>query len=280
MIISVTAPKKGLGQTVTAINLGAAISKLVQKRLLFVDINQYCNDIEKYLSNTHITKGLDDFISLHRSKMLTEESFRLCVKEVSENIDMMGTHHCFKMKNNDIDVLVQHMKYIYDIAIIDTLGGYNRLSETFFNQSDYVVVVINQVKNIMPLILENQLYQGHAEKIIFVVNKYVETMNEQRINYTLEHIKRDLTKLGYRQPVFTLDFDVNLMNECNEQTLLNYVLGHYSGTYLNQLLEITTHILKGCNIEFESQNEVQQKGILRRLTSCLTMRPLLKQLKN
>ncbi len=280
MVISVTAPKKGLGQTVTAINLGAIIAKSVNKKLLFVDINQYCNDIEQYLSNTHITKGLDDFISLYRSGMLSEESFKLCVKEVNGNIDMMGTYHCFQIKNSEIEELAQHMRNSYDIAVVDTLGGCNMLSEDFFEKSDYVVVVINQLKNIMPLILKNQLYRGYGEKIIFVVNKYLETKDEQRINYNLEHIKRDLTKLGFKQPVFTLDFDINLMNECNEQTLLNYVMGYHSGIYLEQLSEIATHLLKGSDLEIDSQYEVKQNGILRRLISCMTMIPLLKQFKS
>ena len=69
MIITVTAPKKGLGQTTTTINLAATILKMtseikIDSKILIIDINKYCRDIEYYLSNTVVTRGLDDFFSL------------------------------------------------------------------------------------------------------------------------------------------------------------------------------------------------------------------------
>lgn len=58
MIIAVIAPRHGLGQTVTAINLSAMLSEQMQEKVLIVDTNRYCRDMDYYLSRTNITKRI------------------------------------------------------------------------------------------------------------------------------------------------------------------------------------------------------------------------------
>ena len=65
MLISVTAPRKGMGQTLTSINIAAALTQILKEKVLLIDINKYCSDVENYLSNKVITKSLDDFICLY-----------------------------------------------------------------------------------------------------------------------------------------------------------------------------------------------------------------------
>lgn len=243
MLISVTSPKKGMGQTITAINLGAMLSKLVQNDILLIDINQYCKDIELYLSNTHITKGIDDFYSLYHSGMLSQESFKLCVKNIYTGIDIMAASECFAITPKEANVLTQYIQYYCDMNIIDTVSGNNELTKEFLNQSDVIVVVINQMRNIMNLIFQNSVYRKQQGKVIFVINKYMDKLKESRINYDFGQIQKELAKLGFDQPVFTLDFDVSLINECNDQSVLNYVMGHNQTAYLKQLENIATYIL-------------------------------------
>jgi cellulose biosynthesis protein BcsQ len=81
MLITVTAPKKGLGQTTTAINIAAMIAKYFkidnkEEKVILLDINKYCKDIEYYLSDTSATRGLDDFYSLYKSKYLVKNLFK------------------------------------------------------------------------------------------------------------------------------------------------------------------------------------------------------------
>ncbi|MCR4437259.1 MAG: hypothetical protein QHH06_15560 [Clostridiales bacterium] len=90
MIIAVIAPRHGLGQTVTAINLSAMLSEQAREKVLIVDTNRYCRDMDYYLSRTNITKGMDELCSLSASGLLTHESFKTCINKADDKSD--GTY--------------------------------------------------------------------------------------------------------------------------------------------------------------------------------------------
>ncbi|MCG8498840.1 MAG: hypothetical protein MJB12_00320 [Firmicutes bacterium] len=249
MLISVTAPKKGMGQTITAINLGTMITKLIEEKILFVDINRHYKDIELYLSDTHITKGLDDFCSLYHSGLLSQEAFNFCVKNIDDHIEIMGACECFEMNPEEVEVLTQYIKNSHNMAVIDTISGNHALSKAFFKQSDILVVVINQMKNLIDSLSQHHVYRQHHDKIIFVLNKYIDKMQGNQVTYSFDQIQRDLKRQGFNRPVFTLDFDIELINECNDQAVLNFVMANSTSSYIKQLNDLAAYILKGGNDE-------------------------------
>ena len=44
MIIALTSPRKGMGQTTLTINISLAIGKILSEKSLIVDVNRYCQD--------------------------------------------------------------------------------------------------------------------------------------------------------------------------------------------------------------------------------------------
>ena len=245
MIISVTSPRKRMGQTITAINLSAMIAKTIRKNTILIDLNQYCKDIEYYLSDTRITKGLDDFYSLYSSNLLDRRSFRTCVKKVRENIDIMASNGCFEMDSQGIRALLGYTESLYPISVIDAASRDNITPEVLFESSTVILVVINQMKNIVQQI-NNSSYKRYKEKVFFVVNRYSEKIEGVRIKYRLQDIEHDLREAGYENSIFPLDYDPEIMNECNDQAVLNSILNKRGAgrNYVGQMECLAIHILK------------------------------------
>ena len=242
MLIGVTAPRKGMGQTVTAINIGAALAQYMCQKVLIADMNCYCEDVETYLSNTHVTKGLDDFFNLYDAGILCPERFKTCVKKVHKYMDIMAGSKYLEIMPQQIDVLIAHMKNMYGINIIDTVSSINPLTQTVLKQADVVIVILNQIKNAVELVKENPLLQ--SERTIFIINRYTQEMDKKRVAYHIKQITAQLQALGFMQPIFTLGFDIALMNECNDGALLNYVMGQYQTLYLKELDDLVNHLIK------------------------------------
>jgi cellulose biosynthesis protein BcsQ len=234
-----------MGQTITAINLSAMISKTIRKNTILIDLNQYCKDIEYYLSDTSITKGLDDFYSLYSSNLLDKRSFMSCVKKVRENIDIMASNGCFEMDSPGIRSLLGFTENLYPITVVDTANRANVTPKSLLENSTVIIVVINQMKNVVQQISDSS-YKRYKEKIVFVVNSYSEKIEGVKIKYRIKDIEHDLKAAGYENSVFPLDYDPEIINECNDHYVLNSILNK-TGTmtcYAAQMDSLAKHILK------------------------------------
>ncbi|MCG8539741.1 MAG: AAA family ATPase [Clostridia bacterium] len=260
MIISVTSLKKGMGQTVSAINLAAMISKIIENKTLIVDINKYYHDIAYYLSNSNFTKGLDEFINLKRTDMIDEEIFLSCVKKVNKNIDIMTSNDCFEIESNDVKALKTYLKKLYPITVIDTISSMNKITDNFLNISDVIVVIINQEKKMVKELERSNKLEKYKDKLIFVINRYIESIDNKMMLYKDLDIEKDIKRAGFNENrIFKLDFDIGLMNDCNDLSLLSYILGNNDTNYLTELKGLSRYILtKYCGYHFEEE-EVQRK---------------------
>lgn len=256
MIISVTSPKKGMGQTVLTINLTAAMSKAINDKAAIIDINKYYSDIAYYLSNSSFTKGLDEFINLKRTDMLNEDNFSRCFKRVNDYIHFMTSNDCFDMENGDIISLQKYLAKQYPITTVDTIASNNKISRNFFHISNAIIVTLNQDKKLIDKLVNFNGIYDYEDKIVFVINRYIETLGSNKIQYTDLDIEKDVRKAGFKNNrIFRLDFDTEIMNDCNDLSILNYVLSSKESKYLNQLKELSSFLLKQCgkyNIEDKS----------------------------
>lgn len=244
MLISVTAPRKGMGQTITSINISAIITKLTQEKVMLIDANRHCGDIGNYLSDTKITKGLDDFISFHNSNLLNKDSFNACIKPV-HNIDIMSANECLELNNKAIKTLLEYTNSIYKTTIIDTISGKNPISHFLFEQSDMVIVVLNQSKHLVDQICKTELYKPYKGKLIFIVNKLMDKFEDKRFNFGLKNITEELRAAGFSDKVFPLAFDTEVVNEGNDGAVLNCILNNNSseGKYSKQLNNIANYLI-------------------------------------
>ena len=260
MLISVTAPRKGMGQTLTSINIAAGITQIMKEKVILIDINKHCSDVENYLSDTKITKGLDDFISMHNSNLLNKETFKACVKSIHK-IDIMSTNECFNLDNKNLKVLLEYSKNFYKTIIVDTISGGNPISHNFLEQSDFIVVVINQSRHILDMICKSDLYKPYKGKLIFIINRFMDKFENKKFNFGFNQICSQLNSAGFKDLVFPLAFDMDVINECNDNAILNRVLNSSSEScnYSKQLIKITNYLLKDID-SIKILNEKKKKN--------------------
>lgn len=241
-IIALSSPRKGQGQTSTGINVAALMKKEYGKDILFVDTNQLCKDVDYYLSDSHITKGLDEFLNyLHTEKMNTS-NFNKCMKDTKFGLKIMSSNKCILLENNDITSLMEYANDSFMYTFIDTA---HTESNVILSKADIILVVINQIDLALEMINNNQQYASNKEKIIFVVNRYIKKSQGIKISYTSRVIKSILKKYGYgRNEIFTLAHDPRLINDCNEQRLLNFIETNGKAQYVSDLKMIIQSIHK------------------------------------
>lgn len=253
MIIAVTAPKKGLGQTTTTINIAAGLVKIMGEfkmpaNILIIDINKYCKDIEYYLSNTVVTRGLDDFFSLYQSDLLTEDSFKTCVKQINDNISILGSNEYFEITDDAMIELLKMVERLYDFIVIDALGSanINGMQKVILERADKVIVTLNQTKSVTQIVKNKRLGDEIMAKVIYALNRNMTVMDTGLMDYSIDVIKDELEEMGIESPIFPLNFDVEIMNEGNYGSVLSYVLGDKSNKneYNKQLKELIKEIIK------------------------------------
>ena len=176
--------------------------------------------------------------------MLNEDNFSRCFKKVNEYIHFMTSNDCFDMDGGDIISLRKYLAKEYPLTIVDTVSANNRTTEEFLGISNAIVVVLNQdKKRIDDLTRFNKLYE-HKDKVVFVVNRFIEAFNNRKMQYTDSDIEKDIRGLGFSDnKVFKLDFDIDIINDCNDLSILNYVLSSKETSYLNQLKELSSFLL-------------------------------------
>jgi MinD-like ATPase involved in chromosome partitioning or flagellar assembly len=262
MLITVTAPKKGLGQTVTTINIGATFNSISKKNILLIDTNKYCRDIEYFLSDTSITRGLDNFISLNNSKLLNKDSFETCIKNVHKGIDIMASNDCLELDNSIIKTLLDYTKSLYDISVIDSNSSSSSIARLIFEQSDAILVVLNQYKHVVNMAIENDAYLENKNKVVFILNKHMGKHDEKKLKYTEADISISLKAAGFSNSMFTLDYDVDIVNDCNEHSVLNYINGSDSKKrrYTKQINELVTYV----QVNFSNETNKNESQNIRR----------------
>ncbi len=254
MIITVTAPKKGLGQTTTTINIAAVLSKFLTEnnksiKILIIDINKYCKDIEYYLSNSLATRGLDDYFSLFQSNLITNDSFQTCIKKINENISIIGSNEYFEITQDAMVDLLRRSKELYDFVIIDSIATttLTDTQRTLFDKSEKIVVVLNQTKSSTQLVYTKNIYKTYDEKTMYILNKEISNDNVfGSVDYGKLEVKKELDALEVDAPLYSLVFDADIMNESNYGSILSYSLSDksYKRNYNGQMLEIVKELLK------------------------------------
>jgi len=261
MLVCTTSFKNNTGQTVTSINLGAMISRLINKGVLLIDTDIAYKGIEHYLSDSNFCKGLDEFVNFRNTGMLdSEETFKNCIKEVTSQIHIMASNQCSRLCDEDIKTLKYYTNRVYPLTIIDAVK--NDDFNGFLDYSDLIIIVLNQNRQDVLEMLKSDCCNLYKDKIIFIINKYMNQFKEEKIYYTRDEIMDDLAKKGFSSnEIYTLDFDANIINESNDSTILNFM--NMNSPYLVKLEHISKKILEqylGYSFEEEEGERDKAKG--------------------
>ncbi len=268
MFISVASYKKGMGQTITTINLAAIFNYLTKQKSLIIDENKVYKDIEYYLSDSHFTKGLDEYINLKRcGRFKSENDLFSCTKKINKSIDIMTANQCLDINQNDIAELKTYSSKAYKSVFVDTIASKYVRDNMFIKESDLTILLINQEKKIIDEMIEDKFFIDKKDKVVFIINRYIDEFDGVKAVYTENDIKMDLKKAGYNEErVFRLDFDMNIANESNDMTILNYIFNkkNYKSKYYKQLNDIAHYILNNIfNENIEKEEEKNQNLILK-----------------
>lgn len=235
MIVSIVSNKYNSGQSISAINIAMMTSLLKKSKTLIIDTHMgKHSQIEKYLSNSVISNGLDDFIN-YNNMNIVESNFNNCISELNENIDFMASNKATSLKESDVQKLKEMVNEKYKVVIVDaTLDRqYNSLLEI----SDLIILVTTQDRNNINEINNFE----YNEKLVLLVNKYDKNVTYSDgvlINDLKKHniIPRESHKLAYSPLV---------QNSANSNAILNVVLNksNYNDKYFIDLEKACKSIL-------------------------------------
>jgi MinD-like ATPase involved in chromosome partitioning or flagellar assembly len=238
MIINVTGVSKGTGQSITAINIVSLLSQLSSDKNLLFDLNRYCTDVAYYLSNSPLTKGLDDLLMIKDTTLLTKQKLIETSKVVKENMNILGSNETFDVTEVELkDILALASKEFKHI-VIDSIASLTHTTKIMLDIADVNVVVLNQYRKNIDKITEHKLYDKYKEKTIYVINKY-----DKRINYNKKNIAKDL---GVdEENILTLEYEPEIVNSTNNNTILNYSFKENENSeYATELNDIVNKILE------------------------------------
>ena len=233
MIITLISPRRGMGQTVTSINLSALISSITGNKTLLIDMNDKNGDISAYLSDSSITKGIDDFVNMYITGVLTKDKLKMCVKKVTSNLDIMASNTCYNIDEMLISSLIDNYSLCYPNIIIDLNLSDNSLEEKLKERSDVIIAVLNQTKTAVLSMAENiQMYVPFMDKLLVVINRTLPGCYARKTSYSISCIKKDIESLGFGKHIYELEYNFNLFNECNRNHTLNFIMEGLEKQYL------------------------------------------------
>jgi cellulose biosynthesis protein BcsQ len=271
MIIAVIAPRRGLGQTVTAINLSAMLSEQIQEKVLIVDTNRYCRDMPYYLSRTNITKGLDELCSLSFSGLLTAKNFKTCINKHDEKIHFISSNEMLEAGSTEWKFLIKFAEMEYPFCIFDLSHSIGLMDEILLDAADVVLLVASDSKYVIERLSRHNDYKRFSGKLLVVVNRVIARYDNRNALYGFDSASKEFREAGLTCPVFPLAYDLDLKNECDTKSLLNYVSsGSYSANlYFRQLAALSSHILgvKGIRPVKEAISATGLSGLIGKLRS-------------
>jgi cellulose biosynthesis protein BcsQ len=266
MIIAVNSPRHGLGQTVTAINLSAMLSEQTGAKVLIVDTNRHSRDMDYYLSRTNITKGMDEFCSLSSSGLLNSKSFKSCINRAENKIHFISPNEMQEAGSIEWKSLLNYAETEYSFCVLDLSQNIGLMDEIILDAADIVLLVASDGQYIIERITQGKDYRKIEDKLLITVNRIITRYDNQKVLYNFESATKELRTSGLNCPVFPLSYDIGLKNECDTNSLLNYIKSrNYSkNLYFRQLAELSTYILtmKGLT---PIKNVVPPVGIVRLL---------------
>jgi len=170
LIIAVYNIKGGVGKTTTSINLVFTASKTNKVLLWDLDIQ----GASSFFFNKNPKKR----------KIYKKPIEKIIKKTNHSNIDIIPSDTSLEKYKNSIKPILQHLKEIYDIIIIDAPAVLSALTKDIVKYSDIVIVPV--LPNILSLRTYNQLLKENLNKNIkLFVNAYENKPTHKEIIKTI-----------------------------------------------------------------------------------------------
>ena len=263
MIVTVTSPLNGAGKSLTTINYATLFVKALNERVLIINNHKDKDDIAYYLSNATLTKGLDEFKNMTSGNLIkSSKGLKSCVSRVHDSIDIMATNNCLDLNERDISYLLDLANKEYGLIIIDTPYDKRSITKEVLNLADSILMVLEPNQKSLYHLKHNELFINKKNNVVYVLNKVLDRFDSVKSNKTSYSIEKTLTKaVKDKDRVYCLDYDMYLNNECNDHTVLNYILGSKfdSTNYMKNLLDLLDYTVNNHSDKFLDITRIREK---------------------
>jgi septum formation inhibitor-activating ATPase MinD len=235
-VILCTSPRRYIGKTTTALNLGKVISDLINQSVIAVDLDVVSKDFFNILSeeNTYSYKNVDIVMSYAvKSKGLEEVINANKETLINSKFDVMfGTRGNDLFSDNQYINFIESIKKIYPISIIDWNADY--IPNVIKERVDCILVLVDQDKRGLLEIKQKNGSLLNNPKTLVAVNRY----NEKILSLG------NIEKIIHKDISFTIPYDIEVIKKVNSKNL------NMNGTkYEESIKEISYNILKQFNIK-------------------------------
>lgn len=247
MIISVTSPRSGTGRSLFATSLAQTLATRSNSLVNLVDLNSN-HDQNYYLNKAPLSRSLDDFCAGEDANMFSLEKpadfARKCTKPVNNLLAFTDSNTDYSLTSEKVDSFLSYSRAIFRHTIIDCRAGEDMESQMFFEQSDYVLVVVNQDVRSLEYIKHElaEMYRPYGEKMIFIANKYLDQIGKVKFNCTDATIKSYMLQSGLGNRVFRLGFSAIIMNDANERTIPLFITNRSDEMYFAGIDKIVSYM--------------------------------------
>lgn len=223
MIISVTSPRRGVGRTLFSIILGLRLAER-DERISLVDLNR-SQDLEYYLNKSDLSRNLDDFCQAMDARYFSNDInvfARKCMKQVRSNVFLTGAPEHYVMNKEYFYEFLRLSQDSFSHSIFDCASGYDDESELIYDMSDFIIVNVTQDIRTTDMIKHqySDLYKKYGNKVVFVINQYLEGIGRTPMNVREKEIRSQLLQAGLEARTFVVPFSPPLINEANANNLL------------------------------------------------------------
>ncbi len=221
MIVTFYSACKGTGQTTTVINFGMLLSLVKEIKTVILDLNSCKGDVKYHLSKARCIKGLGLYSDMFEASADKYELLKGSIEAISENLHMLSHDQSIELPSDKLDYLINYLSYKYDMVLIDT--SLSAPNDILLQKAQCLISILNQNKSVVEEINNCKCLQKYSSKAIFVINKYMDKYNEEVVSYRADKVLRDMNDCYIKQKLFTLPFDVQIMNMSNDVCLQGYI---------------------------------------------------------
>lgn len=141
--IAFMSAKAGDGGTCVTANIGAALAKDPNIRVLIIDLSLQFGDVEMYLTNKQAVNDLSDFAnSIER---LDSTLLDLMVQHISDNLHLIPSpaslEKILRVNPGDVEQLIDIVAPSYDFVLIDLSAGLDPISLRVLEKLDQMIIV-------------------------------------------------------------------------------------------------------------------------------------------
>ena len=231
MKIAFWSPLHGTGTTACMMAIAAVLSGKMKKYCLLTQTHFELNDLEEALIGRNIEQSGDDYIRdmgvdalvrYFKAGILTEEMVCGCSTIIGDNLAFLPGSRQTVRENFESRIftgmflkIIKASESFYDMVLVDVNSGYSPQSLEMIENSDLVVVVLNQGRRMTQRFLKCG-FPVHDKERFYCFSRYC---RESR--YSIHNLKK-LNRSFYNGNMGAVPFEPAYLDAIDERRVVEY----------------------------------------------------------